>query len=123
MPEAGEKSVDDENLFTRNLDMQKLGFKRGERRRLCEFRAANGDAFYLPELVGGLLYGHQSVGLRWLLNQFVRKKGAILADEMGLGKTMMALCLLASLKLTAALTSRPTLSGPSLIVCPATLQK
>ena len=59
---------------------------------------------------------YQRLGTAWLWHLYRHELGGILADEMGLGKTIEALALLAALRL-----ADPPISGPSLVVCPASL--
>src|SRR5262249_50986203 len=58
---------------------------------------------------------YQETGVRWLHLLSKLGLGACLADDMGLGKTMQMLALLLILKRTGHLT------GPSLLVAPASL--
>jgi superfamily II DNA or RNA helicase len=60
----------------------------------------------LPEGLSAELRSYQREGYRWL--KFVSRTGlgALLADDMGLGKTLQALC---------------ALTGPALVVCPASV--
>lgn len=60
---------------------------------------------------------HQKTALKWMLKQWVEKRGSMLADEMGLGKTFSSISILITLKTTYG-----QKSGPYLIVCPSTVQ-
>jgi len=57
---------------------------------------------------------YQRLGAAWLWHLQGNGLGGILADEMGLGKTIQALALLCACRTRAG-------SGPSLVVCPASL--
>lgn len=69
----------------------------------------------VPEpVLNARLYQYQKNGYRWLSWMASEGVGCILADEMGLGKT---------LQIIALLTERAGKYGPSLVICPATLQE
>lgn len=75
--------------------------------------------FYVPKIFYDLLKEHQKQSLSWLVTQLVQRRGSILADEMGLGKTISAISLLVAYYVTMKMAKAP--SGPTLIVCPATI--
>lgn len=61
------------------------------------------------------LYSYQSEGLRWLSARANSGLGGILADEMGLGKTLQIIALIAQRRSDGGVT------GPALVIVPATL--
>ena len=61
-----------------------------------------------------VLRTYQRIGVAWLWHLYRHELGGILADEMGLGKTLQALALIECIGTTEA-------TGPSLVVCPASL--
>jgi DNA excision repair protein ERCC-6 len=71
----------------------------------------------IPGDIYGKLFEYQKTALIWLWELFKQKKGGILGDEMGLGKTIQIIAFLAALHFSRLL------SGPILIVCPATVMK
>ena len=73
------------------------------------------DADYeVPAAQSDTLRPYQVYGYKWLRTLAAAGFGGILADEMGLGKTLQAITFLQALKDSGD-------SGPSLIVCPASL--
>mgnify|MGYP001319023006 CR=1 FL=1 len=68
----------------------------------------------VPPQLDAFLRPYQKIGVAWLWHLHRHQLGGVLADEMGLGKTLQALALLASLHGERA-------TGPSLVVCPASL--
>lgn len=77
--------------------------------------------FYVPKKFYDLLKDHQKQALTWLVTQVVHERGSILADEMGLGKTISAISLLVAQHTTSKMNNK--VSGPTLVVCPATIIK
>lgn len=77
--------------------------------------------FYVPKKFYDLLKEHQKQACTWLVTQMVHDRGSILADEMGLGKTISAISLLVALYTTNRINNK--VSGPTLVVCPATIIK
>lgn len=63
------------------------------------------------------LYEYQKVGVQWFAQLQASQVGGILADEMGLGKTVQVISFLAGLHFSKKL------SGPVIIVTPATVLK
>lgn len=68
-----------------------------------------------PYVTNAKLRGYQIVGVNYMIDKFDRGTGMILADEMGLGKTIQTLSFLAYLK------NERNVSGPHLIVVPASV--
>ncbi len=68
-----------------------------------------------PEALLGVLREYQKAGFKWLKTLWRYGFGGILADDMGLGKTLQILTLLASVY------GEDRETGPSLVVCPASL--
>ncbi|MGQ0840980.1 DEAD/DEAH box helicase [Actinokineospora sp.] len=68
-----------------------------------------------PDALAATLRDYQQRGVRWLHRMTSLGFGGCLADDMGLGKTIM----LIALHLRRALD--PATSGPTLVVCPASL--
>jgi len=75
------------------------------------FRAIDPTGFAVPEGLACDLRSYQRAGFQWLSALVGMDMGGILADEMGLGKSVQLIALI--------LAQRG--SGPSLIVCPASL--
>ncbi|KAJ1570051.1 hypothetical protein HK096_004209 [Nowakowskiella sp. JEL0078] len=69
----------------------------------------------VPRDIYKKLFGYQKVGIQWLSELHIQKTGGIIGDEMGLGKTIQIISFL------AALAHSKLLTGPILIVCPATV--
>ncbi|MBN1172049.1 MAG: hypothetical protein JXA67_07735 [Micromonosporaceae bacterium] len=68
-------------------------------------------SFAPPEGLHATLRGYQRIGVRWLERMTAAGFGALLADDMGLGKTITVI----AYRLVREST------GPSLVVCPASL--
>lgn len=75
------------------------------------------NEFKIPGEIFSLLFNYQKTGVQWLYELFQQRRGGIIGDEMGLGKTIQVTAFL------AALHHSNLLSGPVLIVCPATVMK
>lgn len=75
--------------------------------------AADAD-IHPPASLEGVLRPYQETGYRWLKTMEQYGFGGILADDMGLGKTLEILSLFLAAKEAGQ-------SGPSLVVCPASL--
>lgn len=80
-----------------------------------EFRSVDELDYEVPESFAGTLRPYQVEGFRWLSARCDAGFGGILADEMGLGKSAQLIALLLSRQEEARAT------GPSLVVCPASL--
>ncbi len=83
------------------------------REMIRQFRAPE-EEYPLPLGMEGTLRPYQKVGYQWLKTLAAYGFGGLLADEMGLGKTLQMIAFLASLDPAQR-------TGPSLIVCPASL--
>ena len=70
---------------------------------------------FSPPFVNAELWSHQIEGVNWLLDCYERGFGGILADDAGLGKTLQILSFFACLKKAF------DLSGPHLVIVPATV--
>ncbi|WP_411146311.1 SNF2-related protein [Streptomyces sp. x-80] len=70
-----------------------------------------------PGALQATLRDYQQLGLAWLANTTDAGFGALLADDMGLGKTLTAL----ALHLHRRETTTTGATGPTLIVCPASV--
>ena len=79
-----------------------------------DFRTIRDADYEVPAAQADILRPYQIYGYKWLRTLAAAGFGGILADEMGLGKTLQAITFLQALKETGD-------SGPSLIVCPASL--
>lgn len=84
-------------------------------RYLENFRAVSEESYAVPTALADTLRPYQAEGFRWLSARCDAGFGGILADEMGLGKSLQVIALLAARRAEAAAT------GPSLVVCPASL--
>lgn len=84
-------------------------------RYLDSFRAASEESYQPPAELDDVLRPYQAEGFRWLSARCDAGFGGILADEMGLGKSVQIIALLLARRNEARET------GPSLIVCPASL--
>ncbi|KAJ3122319.1 hypothetical protein HK098_002942 [Nowakowskiella sp. JEL0407] len=71
----------------------------------------------VPGEIWKKLFGYQRVGTQWLAELHAQKTGGIIGDEMGLGKTIQIIAFL------AALAHSECLTGPILVICPATVLK
>ena len=80
-----------------------------------DFRNVDEGSFEVPPSLAGTLRPYQEEGFRWLSARCDAGFGGILADEMGLGKSVQLISLLVARQAEARET------GPSLIVCPASL--
>ncbi|RBP99497.1 DEAD/DEAH box helicase [Bifidobacterium xylocopae] len=85
------------------------------KRYVRDLKDVDPSRYRLPAGLNGVLRPYQEEGFRWLNAACDKGFGGILADEMGLGKTVQLLAFLASRQEEARR------SGPSLIVCPASL--
>jgi SNF2 family DNA or RNA helicase len=79
-----------------------------------QFRAIEDTDYEVPKSLKKIMRNYQKEGFKWLKTLESWGFGGILADEMGLGKTLQAISLLLSAKEEGR-------TGPSLIVCPASL--
>jgi hypothetical protein len=68
-----------------------------------------------PAALSATLRAYQARGVAWLVHRTRLGLGALLADDMGLGKTVQLIALL------CGLVERMPDSGPTLLVCPASL--
>ncbi len=75
------------------------------------FRSIDPSVFEVPQTLSDRLRSYQVTGYQWMRALLQMDMGGILADEMGLGKSVQLI--------TLVLAQRG--SGPSLIVCPASL--
>lgn len=75
------------------------------------------DTFKIPGEIYSFLFNYQKTCVQWLYELFQQGCGGIVGDEMGLGKTIQIIAFLASLHHSGLLT------GPVIIVCPATVMK
>ena len=73
--------------------------------------------FKLPGDIFPSLFDYQKTCVQWLSELHSQSTGGIIGDEMGLGKTVQMISFLAGLHYSKEL------SGPILIVCPATVLK
>ena len=97
---------------------QELGDARRDgsfERYITRFKTIDQSEYQPPEGLAGILRPYQVEGFCWLSALTDMGFGGILADEMGLGKSIQLISLLASRVQEARET------GPSLIVCPASL--
>ena len=78
------------------------------------FRTIRDADYEVPAAQADILRPYQVYGYKWLRTLAAAGFGGILADEMGLGKTLQAITFLQAVKESGD-------SGPSLIVCPASL--
>lgn len=76
-----------------------------------DFRALDPSGYELPASLEGRLRPYQRAGFQWMSALVDMGFGGILADEMGLGKTAQLIALIAARRG----------SGPTLVVCPASL--
>ncbi len=79
------------------------------------FAPADPARYRVPKTLDGVLRPYQEEGFRWLSSLADMGFGGILADEMGLGKTLQLIAFLLDRR------DEARASGPSLIVCPASL--
>eukprot|EP00667_Euglena_gracilis_P000588 EG_transcript_588 len=96
-----------------------------KRKARCKAGMDNGEAeIEEVEFDGGLrlpgelfdrMFDYQQVCLKWLWELHTQKVGGIIGDEMGLGKTIQLIVYLEALRYSGLVT------GPILIVCPATI--
>ncbi|KAJ3040529.1 hypothetical protein HK097_002544, partial [Rhizophlyctis rosea] len=75
------------------------------------------DGYRIPGDIYSNLFDYQKTCTRWLWELHSQETGGIIGDEMGLGKTIQIISFLAGLGASNLLT------GPVLIVCPATVLK
>jgi superfamily II DNA or RNA helicase len=92
------------------------GWLRSLRDRLATPEQAHGDELAVPEALSATLRDYQRRGLAWLDRMTRLGLGACLADDMGLGKTITAIALHLRRQEDPA-----TATGPTLVVCPASL--
>jgi DNA excision repair protein ERCC-6 len=71
--------------------------------------------YKIPTETWEKLLNHQKIGVEWLYSIHEKGTGGLLGDEMGLGKTVMISVFLEGLR------SSNLLSGPIIVICPATL--
>lgn len=84
-------------------------------RYIERFEGSDPNTYHVPASLESTLRGYQAEGFRWLSMLTDGGFGGILADEMGLGKSAQLISLLLARRDEAQAT------GPSLIVCPASL--
>lgn len=84
------------------------------REMIRDFKAVQEGDYALPAGLENILRPYQKVGFQWLKTLEHYGFGGILADEMGLGKTLQMIAFLASIPPEKR-------TGPSLVVCPASL--
>ena len=94
---------------------QNLERDRSFTRYLEDFKRTDERAYDVPPELTGTLRPYQAEGFRWLSARCDAGFGGILADEMGLGKSLQLIALLLARRDEARTT------GPSLVVCPASL--
>jgi len=82
--------------------------------------AATRDVVEPPAALAGTLRDYQRQGLSWLVEMTSLGLGACLADDMGLGKTITLIALHLH-RAEAVPTGSTDSSGPTLVVCPASL--
>ena len=75
------------------------------------------QAYRIPGDIYPSLFDYQKTGVQWLWELYSQRVGGIVGDEMGLGKTIQIIALLAGLHYSKKLT------GPVIVVCPATVMK
>ncbi|CAI4043860.1 DNA-dependent ATPase RAD26 SKDI_10G2380 [Saccharomyces kudriavzevii IFO 1802] len=75
------------------------------------------NEFKIPGEIYSLLFDYQKTCVQWLYELHQQNCGGIIGDEMGLGKTIQIIAFIAALHHSGLLT------GPVLIVCPATVMK
>ncbi|QID80487.1 DNA dependent ATPase rad26 [Saccharomyces pastorianus] len=75
------------------------------------------NEFRIPGEIYSLLFNYQKTCVQWLYELYQQNCGGIIGDEMGLGKTIQIIAFIAALHHSGLLT------GPVLIVCPATVMK
>ncbi|KAG4306128.1 hypothetical protein PORY_000116 [Pneumocystis oryctolagi] len=73
--------------------------------------------YSLPGDIHSKLFNYQKTCIQWLWELYCQSTGGIIADEMGLGKTIQIVGFLGGLHYSRKL------SGPIMIVCPATIMK
>lgn len=79
-----------------------------------DMKAVEDSDYEVPDSLKNILRPYQKTGFRWLCTLEALGFGGILADDMGLGKTIQAIAFLLYQKQRGK-------TGPSLIVCPASL--
>ncbi len=82
---------------------------------LAKVRDVDASAYEPPESLAGVLRPYQAAGFGWMSALVDQGMAGILADEMGLGKSIQLISLLLARQAEARQT------GPSLVVCPASL--
>ncbi len=99
------------------LDEQLDGANKDESfvRYVENFRSVDERSYKVPAALGSPLRPYQEEGFRWMNALADSGFAGILADEMGLGKSIQLIAFLLARQNEAAKT------GPSLIVCPASL--
>jgi DNA excision repair protein ERCC-6 len=75
------------------------------------------NGYKVPGDIYPLLFDYQKTGVQWLWELYTQQVGGIIGDEMGLGKTVQVIAFLAGLHYSKKLT------GPIIVVCPATVMK
>lgn len=97
---------------------QELGDARRDesfKRYVSRMRHVDQQAYEVPSALSGVLRPYQVEGFRWMSALADLGFGGILADEMGLGKSVQLISFL------AARLEEARATGPSLIVCPASV--
>lgn len=75
------------------------------------------NGYRIPGDIYPSLFDYQKTGVQWLWELYTQQVGGIIGDEMGLGKTIQIIAFLAGLHYSKKLT------GPIIVVCPATVMK
>jgi DNA excision repair protein ERCC-6 len=104
--DAGESDADDHSAgiesYLRHPELPDTEFNNG---------------YKIPGDIYPLLFDYQKTGVQWLWELYQQQVGGIIGDEMGLGKTVQIIAFLAGLHYSKKLT------GPIIVVCPATVMK
>jgi len=104
-----------DTAFKSDKDVASVSRDAEFKRLIRDFKTVEDSDFEAPEELEKVLRSYQKTGFRWLRTLDAYRFGGILADDMGLGKTLQVLSYIKSLK------DEGKLTGPVLIVCPASL--